>query len=130
MARERHTEEEKPDSVKHHEDRRAKMQEESAQLAQHEKERLENQEIVQYGGPVREGETREQLLDRIRKMREAPSQEPPSAGYLTDSLKQQLEKEQEAGRAAVAKAEEEMVKFREARQKAAAEGEKNVGQDG
>jgi hypothetical protein len=63
-------------------------------------------------GLVREGETREMLLNRIRRMREEKPRviEPPP---LSPEMQAQLDREQAAGRAAVAKAEAEHAKYRE-----------------
>jgi hypothetical protein len=65
------------------------------------------------------GTTRDQLLDRIRAMREEKVVEVHDY-YMSPEQKEQLRLEQEMGRAMVAKAEAEAQRFREARALAAA----------
>jgi hypothetical protein len=69
-------------------------------------------------GLVHDGETREQLLDRVRKLREtpaAPAYVPPPP---TAFQQEQINIEQEAGRQAVARAEKEQARVNELRKKA------------
>jgi len=66
-------------------------------------------------------ETREQLHDYIRKMREEKPAEPPPPPPRTEGMMKELNAEQEAGRAAVAKAEAANAYNREAGEKARAE---------
>lgn len=97
----------KTDSEVHNEDRRAKIKEEAEVNA---KRNADEQALANYRGPVNEGETRDDLLDRIRQMREEPvAAQQPRKPDLTEGQKTQLALEQEAGRAAVARvaAEEE-----------------------
>jgi hypothetical protein len=119
--------EEKSDSIKHHEGRKARIEAENAekkQAAEAENTRLvENQEIANFKGLPQPGETRDQLLDRIRKLREKPPEvEVPL--FRSEGLQKEFEAEQKAGQEAVAKAQAAM----ERNQAAAAElakGEKN-----
>lgn len=119
------------DSNKHHEDRRARMQAEAVEnskAAAEEATRVsENKEIASFHGLPKGGESRDELLARIRKMREAPPEPPPVETYRSEGLQKEFEAEQEAGRAAVAKAEAEREKYREIWAKEEAEGEKNQG---
>ena len=132
----------KPASIKHHEERQAKMKAEHAQnveaqssegqrqkanqdVRDKEAKRLEDQELSQYAGIVHENETREMLLERVRKMREEPSGDPKPVGHVTEFQQSVIDAEQKAGAEAVAKAAAELEKGRAARQKAEAEGEKN-----
>lgn len=90
----------KTDSEVHNEERRAAMAAEA-------KAKAEEQEITEFKGPVVEGETRDQLLDRIRAMRaeaEAPALE--SRPALSDRQKKRLEEEQAAGRKTVKRHED------------------------
>lgn len=66
-------------------------------------------------------ETREMLLDHIREMREQKPTASAPAGYRTESMQRAFTAEQEAGRAAVAKAQAEMERNRAARLQAEAE---------
>ena len=66
-------------------------------------------------------ETREQLHDYIRKKREEKPAEPPPPPPRTEGMMRELAAEQEAGRAAVAKAEAANAYNREAGEKARAE---------
>jgi hypothetical protein len=135
----------KPDSVTHHEERHAKMQQEAAaqhrsdeeaeekrELTQAERDRktreAENQELAQYAGLVKENETREMLLDRIRKMRENPPKEPDPPTFRSDGLQKEFDAEQEAGRKAVAAAEQEQERNRELWRKHEAEERKRQGE--
>lgn len=116
------------ESTQHLEDRKSKIHaeaEDRREVEQAEAARVaENQEISNFRGLPREGETRDQLLTRIRKMRDDKPKEVATETFRPPSLQKQFEAEQEAGRAAVAKATEEMEYSRAARQKAEA-GEKN-----
>jgi hypothetical protein len=124
MAREKQHEETKLDSVRHHEERREKLRAESEERTKVEQASAahvaENQEIASFSGIIRDGETRDQLLDRIRKMREVPP-EPEREYYVSPNQLKQLSEEQEAGRAAVAKAQAEMDRYLAARDKVEAE---------
>jgi hypothetical protein len=106
--------EEKTDSVKHHEERKAKIEAENEQNKLADIEVAENQEIANFKGFPVAGETRDQLLDRIRKMREAPPKEPEAEPFRSEGQMKEFLAEQEVGRAAVAKAEAEAAKYREA----------------
>jgi predicted metal-dependent phosphotriesterase family hydrolase len=113
--------ENKTDSVAHHEERHAKMKAESEDVAQRQSE---DQEIASSGVLVHVDETREQLLDRIRKMREIAHPSPAEIP-LSEGQQKQLDAEQEAGRQAVAKAEKAAEANRKAIEAATkAEGEK------
>jgi len=90
--------EEKFDSNKHHEERRDNIQAESKATA-------ENQLIANFHGPIKEGETREQLLERIREMRKSPPKDDVEP-FRSEATQKAFDAEQEAGRAAVAKAKE------------------------
>ena len=133
MAKESNT-----DSVNHTEDRLAKMRAESARLAKEETkakaDRDEKQAQHDYKADVAEanmvekqagllhpGETRDMLLERVRQMREEKLPVPVGPPPLTEFMRQQLEIEQNAGREAVKRAEEQLAYSREAREKAAAE---------
>lgn len=128
------TKEKKSDSVTHHEDRHDKMQREAAaqrqtedaaqkqrDITQDERKRKtredENQELEQQAGLVKHGETREMLLERIRKMRAEPGSEPAADTpvFRSEGMQKQFDEEQEAGRAAVAKAAAEAERFAQAR---------------
>jgi hypothetical protein len=121
------------DSVKHHEKRASNMRAEAqadqdakseteVNRATHDKGREERareheiQFLEDQAGIVREGETREMLLDRIRKMREVKEEEPKPIAR-TPELQEQFNREIEAGRAAVARAEAEQNKYRDIRYK-------------
>jgi hypothetical protein len=114
---------EKMESVKHHEERKTKIQEENKANEAVTKELAENQEIANFHGLPQEGETREQLLERIRKLREHP--EPTETTlFRSEGLQKEFDAEVKAGREAVAKAEAEMKRNAAAVTKA--EGEKKV----
>jgi hypothetical protein len=114
----------KTDSVKHLEERKASIQAENKQNEATAAEVAENQEIANFKGLPKEGETREQLLDRIRKMREEPPPSvPESGGMVAQSLIDQYEAEKKAGREAVAAAEKRNEDARKAREAAAAAAE-------
>lgn len=111
------------DSFDHNEERRALMQAEYAEAERLEREREERQkhELVERDRVTRESEvarltdqanllhditTRDILLERIRKMRdEGKKPKEPEYPPLTPDQQAQLEREQAAGRAAVARAE-------------------------
>jgi hypothetical protein len=112
------------DSTTHHESRKAKIQEENKQNEAAARETADDKEIANFSGPVKEGETREQLLDRIRKMREHSPKKPEPELVRSEGLQKTFEAEQEAGRTAVARATAEMEKYRAFLQKEEAEGEK------
>jgi hypothetical protein len=124
MAKDKQHEETKLDSVRHHEERREKLRTESEERTKAEQASAahvaENKEIASFSGIIKEGETREMLLDRIRKMREVPP-EPEREYYVSPGQLKQLSEEQEAGRAAVAKAQAEMERYLAARDKVEAE---------
>jgi hypothetical protein len=128
----------KTDSVTHNEERHAKLKAESEKLAKEEAKaqadrdeklavqalkaddaeiRLMEQQI----GLLHEGETRDELLERVRQMRLDQAAEPVGPPPPSDFMQQQINIEQECGRQAVKKAEEELAASREAREKAAAE---------
>jgi hypothetical protein len=126
------------DSITHTEERLAQLKEGSDQAvarqveaeqkrkleqdARDEASRLaEAQLLTDHIGLVQHGDTRELLLDRIREMREEKPPERPPLGYASEDQKAQLAREQEAGRAAVAKAEADAEKNRLLREQAAAE---------
>lgn len=82
----------------------------------------EDKELSEYVGTVHDDETREQLLERIRKLRDEPVSGPvPPIGRHNERMQQEFTAEQEAGRAAVAKAQAEMEHSRELRLKMEAE---------
>jgi len=111
--------EKKPDSVQHHEDRQAKMKKESADAAQ---KQQEEQEIAASGVPYRESESREDILNRIRKMREDAKTGPsPDTGSNTQVFQDRTKLEQEAGRKAVEKAEAEAAANKKIADKVAAD---------
>jgi hypothetical protein len=103
--------EEKTDSVKHHEERKAKIEEENEQNKQVAQEVADNQEIANFKGFPVAGETRDQLLERIRKMREAPPKEPEPEPFRSEAMQKEFDAEQEAGKAAVAKAAAEAKRY-------------------
>jgi hypothetical protein len=107
----------KADSTKQHEANIAKFEAETTAA-------MENQEIANFHGLPKEGETREQLLARIRKMREAPPPEPEAKVHRSEAAQKEFDAELAAGKAAVAKAEEAQKKYQEHLAKEA-EGEKN-----
>ena len=91
-----------------------------------------DREIAAFRGLPQPGETRDQLLDRIRMMREedAKPKAAPPEGYRAPDMMSRFAAEQAAGRAAVAQAEIEAERSRIAREAARAEGEKNAVQAG
>jgi len=114
----------KPESVKHHEANQAKIKDEIAENDAVAKETAENQELVNANTLPKEGETREQLLARIRKMREKPEPEPEVEPFRSEGLQKEFDAEQAAGKAAVAKAEAAAKEYQKLVAKEAA-GEKN-----
>lgn len=109
----------KTDAEAFNEERRTKMQAEAKEAA----ERNEIEQALANPSLIPDGMSREQLLQQLRDMRAKPGANeikytPPP---LTERMKEQLRLEQEAGRAAVAKAEAEAARAREARERAAAE---------
>jgi len=90
----------KTDSEVHNEERRAAMAAEA-------KTKAEEQEIADFKGPVVDGETRDQLLDRIRAMRAEAEQKPAvEMPPLSERQKKRLELEQQAGAKTVKRHEE------------------------
>ena len=128
--------ERKTDSEVHHQDRHTKMQEEAAEnqhlaidamekreAAAAERQRTareaESQELTRQANLIKPGETRDMLLERVRKLREQSvvkvvEEEPPPR---SPELQRQFELEQKAGREAVARAEAEEERRREFRHK-------------
>ncbi len=131
------------DSIKHHEQRAEQLREmykqqeevaKAAELKRLAEEQARNQQsrdreiefLEVQVGLVRPGETRDMLLDRIRKMREIKPEEPRYIGR-TPAQEEELKREQEAGRAAVAKAEEQEEEQRKLRAKIEEEDNKRLG---
>ena len=131
------------DSLQHHEDRRAKMKadykqetekraqaEAQQQVMDAERDRVTRESEIKYleqqVGLVKSTDTRDMLLDRIRKMREPPPPE-PEPPPLSPALQERLEQEQAAGRAAVARYEAETERNQEAQRAAEAEERKRLG---
>lgn len=110
--------EEKFELTRHHEERKAKIEAENKEIA-------EEKEIAAFKGLPQAGETREQLLDRIRAMREEKPSEPEAPVFRSEGLQKEFEAEQKAGQEAVAKAAEQSERLRAIAQAAEAEGEKN-----
>jgi hypothetical protein len=111
---------EKMDSTKLLEERKAKIQAEN-------KVNEDNQAIANFKGLPKEGETREQLLDRIRKMREEKPKPVETSVFRSEGLQKEYDAEVKAGQEAVAKKAEEATMFQEAQRKAEAEREKKGG---
>lgn len=124
------TDEKSTDSVQHHKDRSTRMKEEYARAQKvraenEEKERLKREQqqvavqqaneefLLQHAGPISPGETRDNLLERIRKMREDAKPKEPVYPPLSEAQQAQLDAEQAAGRAAVAAAEAAQAANRE-----------------
>jgi hypothetical protein len=120
----------KPDSVTHHEERHAHMRDEAAaqqamaneaeekrEAATVEREgyirEAEDQELTKQAGLMQHGETREMLLDRVRKMREEKPKEEERPVFRVESLQKEAEAEQEEGRKTLARIAAEMEKNRE-----------------
>jgi hypothetical protein len=110
-------EDEEFDSNKHREAAKAKIQAENKEIAE-DKEIAVSKQLPQHG------ETREELLARIRKMREEKPVEVETPVFRSEGLQKEFDAEQEAGRAAVAKAAAEMERNRALWQQQE-EGEKN-----
>ena len=84
--------------------------------------RQADEEILErIAGPVSDTDTRDKLLERIRKMRAEKPPEIKPMGRISAQQIQEFEAEQAAGRAAVAKAQAEIDRNRESVQKAKAE---------
>jgi hypothetical protein len=122
--------ENKLDSIAHHEERKALLQKEyelnrqkDQELAKQHAVHREDQEIANYGGIIKDGETRDQLLERIRNVSKVVSVEIQPLGR-TPAMQKELEAEQQAGREAVARAEAEEKRAAEIRQKIADEAER------
>ena len=119
--------EEKFDSTRLLEERTAKLHEAAMDDYEAEQERVvrdaEDKEIQNFRGLPQEGETRDQLLDRIRKLRDADKPFEVKPEGRAEALMPAFTAEQEAGRTAVAKATAEHEMFEAARIKR--EGEKN-----
>ena len=113
----RQAEDEDYDSNRHSEAGMAKIQAENQEIA-------EDKEIASFKGLPKEGETRDELIARIRKMRDEKPVEVETPTFRSPGLQKEFDAEQEAGRAAVAKAQAEMERNRAAWAKEA-EGEKN-----
>ena len=123
------------DSLAHHAERSAKIRDEfndnarqeeqaEAQRAAHRAEQREQTiqtEEKRVTDLIPPGMTRDQLLDRIRAMRNEKPPEVPHDYYISPAQRERLEAEQKAGREAVARAEAEEAKYREYRLKAEAE---------
>ena len=124
----------KANSTTHNEERRAKMEKESnekeqdkalsteeREAKQAERDRKsrfeEDQLLTQHANLIQPGETRDQLLDRIREMRENPPKPPEPMSHMTDYQKSQLELEQKAGADAVKQAEKGFADAAEHRKK-------------
>lgn len=122
------------DSIIHHEERAAKLRAEAKEQAeqaeqvaqQHNAFQAERERVARNAdadalearvGLIRENETREMLMDRIRKMRELDKKpEPVQELYCPPTIRAQIELEQQAGREAVARAEVEQERMRQARE--------------
>jgi SepF-like predicted cell division protein (DUF552 family) len=115
--------EEKFESTRHHEERKARIEAENEVNAKVNKDLAENQEIANFKGLPQEGETREQLLDRIRKLRENPPHVEVEL-FRSEGLQKEYEAEVKAGQEAVAKATAQAEELRASAAKIAA-GEKN-----
>lgn len=126
------------DSITHLEERSAKIRtasQEAAHTAAHaEEDRVAQQayrerasrlaradELEVQAGLIKENESREQLLDRIRKMREEKPPEIVHVPYRSPEQQKQFEAEQQAGRDAVARAEANAEYYRALREKIAEE---------
>lgn len=126
------------DSITHREERKARMREEyehnkqeaenrAQQQADYRQVQADNRELENYGGIIKDGETRDELLARIREASKVQSVEIKPIGRVSEGLIKQHEDEQRVGRESVARAEAEQQRALEARQKAeAAEQKKGV----
>lgn len=81
-----------------------------------ERRRIEDADVERLGSLLGGIKTRDQLLDYVRATREPPPPPPPPPP-LTDRMRAELAAEQEAGRAAVAKAEAQLAHARELQQR-------------
>lgn len=139
MAKESRTE-----SVNHTEDRHARLKAESARLAKEEllaeanraeqqaaqdrkTDKAEVAHLEQQVGLLSEGETRDELLERIRRLREDVPVGPLGPPPPSEAMRKQIEIEQEAGRQAVKAAEEQAERTRLAREEVAADIRKREG---
>jgi type II secretory pathway component HofQ len=93
--------------------RKAKTAEREARMTEEEANSLEHQASL-----TKDIQTREQLLERVRQMREEKPEGPPPPPPPTEFMKEVIGIEQQAGRDAVAKAEKEMERVSAARRKA------------
>jgi hypothetical protein len=133
-----------PQSVAHTESRAAAIRNEAAEAARRmtEEETRRQERQAKREAETRDSEidmledaatrltfddAREQLLQHIRDMREVKPAEPPPPPPRTARMEAELKAEQEAGRAAVAKAEAEIAYTRELQRKVEAE---RVARDG
>ena len=131
MTKERNT-----DSVDAMAERKAKIREESERIEREEAKAAERRQEVQavqdlkadnaevkflkeQSALVSQDDTREMILDRIRQMRDDVPKGPPKPPPISEFMRQQIEIEQEAGRAAVKRAQEEMDRNRGIREQAA-----------
>src|SRR5881394_24891 len=130
------------DSITHHEERQAKMREEYAhnqqeaqnradQQAAHQQAQTDEREIKNYGGIIKDGETRDELLARIRRESDTTPPEVEPVGRVSEGMIKEYEAEQRLGREMVAREEERQRKAQEVRQRieTTVEGEKK-GVDG
>jgi hypothetical protein len=136
----------KPDSIVHTEERRARMQAESDEQAmereaieeerkekQGERERKATEEetrlLTEQASLIKDGESRDQLLERIRQLREQAKPPGPPAPLGISAYQQSIrEIEEEAGRQAVARAEANMVEWRKNQEAAEKERLKREGE--
>jgi len=96
------------DSNKHREANRVAIEKENEQVEMVAKETAENQELANFKGFPVAGETRDQLLARIRKQREEVNITEGMADvpvFRSEGLQKEFEAEQKAGQEAVAKAQ-------------------------
>lgn len=98
-----------------------RLKQEYAAKQEAEARKVEDDDIEKASSLLTGDETREQLHDYIRKMREEKRAEPSPPPPRTEGMMKELSAEQEAGRAAVAKAEAANAYNREASEKAKAE---------
>ena len=87
----------------------------------------EIQRLEQYSALARDALTRDMIMDRIRKMREEKPVEAPWPPPMSKEQREQLEREQAQGRAAMEKYAAETAKNREAAAQAEADIKKNEG---
>ncbi|HEX6825732.1 MAG TPA: hypothetical protein VF077_05380 [Nitrospiraceae bacterium] len=129
-----------PESVTHTRERLAQLKAESELQAQKQakdeakrkedqakrdkaSKQAEEKDLTEQANLLEPGGSRDQVLERIRQMRDEPPANVPPApeGYRSEGMRQQLTAEQEAGRVAVAKAQEAAEAARVNREKAAAD---------